>query len=91
MSSYSLLQTLDPATGIVHTTSTVGEGRLHSEQCFEHLYLPTRATTFGYGLGYDFSNWFADLPLEGFSGSTEPARWRGGASACSSCPASSSR
>lgn len=65
VSSYSLLQTLDPATGIVHTTSSVGEGRLHSEQCFEHLFLPTRATTFGYGLGYDFSNWFADLPLEG--------------------------
>lgn len=55
-----LLQTFDPRDGRVHTSETES-GRLSTDRCFEHLFLHQRATIFGYGLGYDISNWLADL------------------------------
>jgi hypothetical protein len=57
---YCLLQTFDPRTGQVHTTAR--DRRLSTDECLDHLFALPWALSFGYGLKYDLSNWFADLP-----------------------------
>ena len=60
---YTLLQTLDPRDGAVYTTESES-GRLSTDLILEHLFLPPKAIHFGYGLGYDVSNWLRDIPRD---------------------------
>lgn len=57
---YNLLQVYYPASPI-HTV-WVPDRPLSTNECFGTLFAVPRATIFGYGLRYDISNWFTDLP-----------------------------
>lgn len=60
---YTLLQTFDPRSDTIITTES-DHGCLSSDECFEHLFKSPKAKLFGYGLGYDMSNWLRDLSRE---------------------------